>query len=164
MKKENVLFLKAPPNFNELDISYYWTKINNFWFFGKFRFQRSQKTTCCSITLKSGSYHPPTYIHVSPVKQLYFINFHIWEYGPLSKILVLWESDQTSMSSIFLIIDQNSIIFGFSDSPGLVLCACKFSNETEQYFFIFTLHEHKCLLRRSIILLLLLPLRKWTFK
>ena len=71
---------------------------------------------------------------------------------------------QTSMSSNFLIIDQNSIIFGFLDSPGLVLCACKFWNETECYFFRNTLHEHKCLLRRSIILLLLLPLRKRTFK
>ena len=83
VKKRNVLFLRAPSNFNELDISYYWTKINNFWFFGKFGFQRTQKTTCCSITLKTVRKTPPTYIHVTLLKQYYLINFHIWEYGPL---------------------------------------------------------------------------------
>ena len=81
----------------------------------------------------------------------------------LSKILVLWESDQTSMSSNFLIIDQNSIIFGFLDSPGLVLCACKFSNETEHYLITWSPLQHKCLLTGPINLVLLLLVRKWTF-
>ena len=30
-------------NFKELDISYYWSEFNNFWFFWNFRFQRAQK-------------------------------------------------------------------------------------------------------------------------
>ena len=66
------------PNFNELDISYYWTKINNFWFFGKFGFQRTQKTTCCSITLKTVRKTPPTYIHVRAHTQVRWVSVGIF--------------------------------------------------------------------------------------
>ena len=51
---------------------------------------------------------------------------------------------QTSMSSNFLIIDQNSIIFDFSCSTGSKKQKYKFSENSGQYFSKINLLEHKC--------------------
>ena len=65
-----------PSNFNELDISYYSTEFNNFWFFWKFRFKKTQKTACCSITPNSVHFHPLPHIHVTVTNQ-YWSTFEI---------------------------------------------------------------------------------------